>query len=83
MVSLEMIGYFSDAPDSQSYPLSFLKLFYPSTGNFIAVVGQLESQSLVRNIKKEMIQSSRVDVWSINAPRFIADIDRSDHRNFW
>ena len=38
MFSLEMIGFFSDAENSQSYPLSFLKMFYPSKGNFILVV---------------------------------------------
>lgn len=38
MLSLEMIGYFSDAPGSQQYPLPLLRLFYPSTGNFIALV---------------------------------------------
>jgi hypothetical protein len=41
MISLEMIGCFSDAPDSQAMPISFIKSFYPACGNFIAVVGNL------------------------------------------
>ena len=40
MISVEMIGYYSDAPASQTYPVSFLKLLYPSRGNFIGVIGQ-------------------------------------------
>lgn len=34
MICLEMIGLFSDEKDSQSYPLSLLKLFYPTEGNY-------------------------------------------------
>lgn len=30
MICLEMIGFFSDAPDSQAYPLSGLQFVYPS-----------------------------------------------------
>jgi hypothetical protein len=37
MISVEMIGYFSDAEGSQKLPTG-LGLFYPSTGHFIAVV---------------------------------------------
>src|SRR5262245_17167867 len=35
MFSLEMIGYFSDARDSQHFPSSAFSLFYPTEGNFI------------------------------------------------
>src|SRR5207247_6169706 len=35
MISLETIGYFSDAPHSQTYPSPGLGLFYPKVGNFI------------------------------------------------
>src|SRR5205085_11792136 len=34
MISLETIGYFSDAPKSQNYPAAGLGFFYPSKGNF-------------------------------------------------
>ena len=35
MISLETIGYFSDAPHSQTYPSLGLGIFYPTVGNFI------------------------------------------------
>ncbi|MFQ5952075.1 MAG: M28 family peptidase, partial [Candidatus Omnitrophota bacterium] len=38
MVSLETIGYYSEARNSQSYPF-FYGLFYPDQANFIGVVG--------------------------------------------
>ena len=39
MISLETIGYFSDAPRSQTYPVAALGAFYPKVGNFIGIVG--------------------------------------------
>jgi Zn-dependent M28 family amino/carboxypeptidase len=47
MISLEMLGFFSDAPDSQSYH-SVLKYIYPSRGNFIAFVSSLDYRDELR-----------------------------------
>jgi len=83
MISVEMIGYFSDAPGSQDYPLSFLKMFYPGKGNFIGVVGQAFDRSRVARVKQLMQVSERMPVYSINAPAFIPGVDFSDHWSFW
>ena len=83
MFSLEMIGYFTDAPHSQSFPLSLLAAFYPSQGNFIAIVGKLDQISVVRCVKQAMRRASPLPVYSINAPRFLPGVDWSDHRNYW
>jgi len=82
MISLEMIGYFSNQENSQKFPLSLLKLFYPSRGNFILVVDQLFS-SHGAELKKWMIPASDLPVYSINAPAIIPGVDFSDHLNFW
>lgn len=83
MFSLEMIGYFTDAPDSQSFPLALLAAFYPSQGNFITVVGKLDQGLSVRRVKKAMRSASPLPVYSINAPRWVRGVDFSDHRNYW
>lgn len=83
MLSLEMIGYFSDAPDSQSFPVSLLRAFYPSRGNFIAVVSSLGEGGMARTVKRAMIGSSSLPVYSISAPRFVPGIDFSDHLSYW
>jgi hypothetical protein len=83
MICLEMIGYFSDEPQSQSYPIGFLGWIYPTTGNFITVIGQFDSPLLTRGIKKDMTAACNVDVWSMNAPSFVPGIDFSDHLNYW
>jgi Zn-dependent M28 family amino/carboxypeptidase len=83
MFSLEMIGYFSDAPKSQIFPAAFLSAFYPSTGNFISVVGRLGDWSLVRRTKNAMRNATPLPVYSINAPRFIPGVDFSDQLSYW
>jgi len=80
---LEMIGYFSDARGSQHYPLSLMGFFYPSRGNFIAVVGHMGSIGLTRKVKKAMKAATDLPVWSLNAPRFIPGVDFSDHHPYW
>lgn len=82
MISLEMIGYYSDEPGSQAYPLPLMKLIYPDTGNFIAVIDKnfsSEGQELRESIRKY----TDLPAISINAPEFVEGIDFSDHRNFW
>ena len=83
MFSLEMIGCFSDAPNSQHFPIGILRALYPSTGNFISVVGRLSDWSLVRRTKATMRNASPLPVYSINAPTFIPGIDFSDQLNYW
>ncbi len=83
MICLEMIGYFSEEPKSQEYPIGLLKLFYPKKANFIAVVGKLGQGRMLRKVKRSMIKGSAIDVRSINAPAFVTGIDFSDHLNYW
>ena len=83
MMALEMIGYFSSDPGSQSYPMPVLKIFYPDKGNFIAIVGRLDQRGIVKNIKQLMQGATDLPVYSVNAPTFVSGIDFSDHRNYW
>lgn len=83
MISLEMIGYFTDEPASQSYPVSLLHWYYPEKGNFITIVGNTENRQLTRRFKSAMKGTSNLPVRSICAPASIPGIDFSDHRNYW
>ncbi len=82
MICLEMIGFFTDAKKSQSYPLSILRLFYPTTGNFISVVGNFGSSSLANNMARHL-KATTVGVSKLQAPSFLTGVDFSDHRNYW
>ena len=82
MIALEMIGYFSDEKDSQSYPIPMLAMFYPSKGNFIAVIDQLMANNAI-GVKSAINKYTDLPAYSINAPAYIPGIDFSDHRNYW
>lgn len=83
MLSLECIGYFSDTPGSQDYPVGLLGAVYPSTGNFIALVGRMEDGAVTREVKSALLSASDLPVASINAPAFVVGVDFSDHLNYW
>jgi len=83
MICLEMIGYFSDEPKSQNYPIGLMKLFYPTTANYISVVGKMGQGKLIRKTKKTIRANSKIKVCSVNAPKFIPGIDYSDHLWYW
>lgn len=83
MIALEMIGYFTDAPNTQDYPLPLLKLLYPSVGNFLAVVGKTGEGGVVKKTKSKLRASTRLPIYSINAPAFVPAVDFSDHLNYW
>ena len=68
---------------AQRFPLGLLQLLYPSTGNFIAVVGRIGGGGLVRTVKKAMRGATPLPVRSVNAPGFIPGIDFSDHLAYW
>jgi hypothetical protein len=83
MICLEMLGYFSDEPGSQAFPVPGMGLLYPSRGNFIAVVGNGSSWWFTRDVKARMAGAIELPVRSINAPALLPGVDFSDHYNFW
>lgn len=83
MVSLEMLGYYSDEFLSQKFNIRALYAFYPWTGDFIGVVGDTNFRALQRRFKAAMSAHSLVPVYSISAPSFVPAVDFSDHHNYW
>jgi hypothetical protein len=83
MICLEMLGCFSDAEGSQTFPVTALSFVYPSRGDFATVVGRIPETALVRRVKGAMLSASDLPVRSINAPAGIPGIDFSDHLSFW
>jgi Zn-dependent M28 family amino/carboxypeptidase len=83
MISLETIGYFSDAPGSQTYPAPGLGAFYPSTGNFIGFVGNVRSRALVRRAIGLFREQSKLPSEGAALPSFIPGVGWSDQWAFW
>lgn len=79
---LEMIGYYSSEPNSQTHP-PFLSYFYPHEGNFIAVVGNLRSRKLVKKIVSSFKKTSAFPIESLATANVVPGTDLSDHLAFW
>jgi len=83
MISLEMIGYFSDAPDSQPFPSPELAKLYPHTANFIIVVGIEKYAAFNKKVYRLMSVDSAIDVRVISFPSKDGLAGLSDQRNYW
>src|SRR5262249_54789957 len=83
MISLETIGYFSDAPHSQTYPSPGLGLFYPKIGNFIGFVSNVKSRSLLRRVIALFRKNAKIPSEGASLPAFIPGVSWSDQWSFW
>ena len=83
MVCLEMIGYFSDEKNSQSYPIGILSLFYGKTGDYITLIKKYGSGKFAHSFCKHFKASKTIKTKKFTAPTFLRGIDFSDHRNYW
>jgi Zn-dependent M28 family amino/carboxypeptidase len=82
MLSLETMGYYSEAPDSQEYPFPF-RFFYPHTANFIGFVGNIRSRHLVRLCLTAFRSTTKFPSEGTAAPGWVTGIGWSDHWSFW
>src|ERR1700736_2166501 len=83
MISLETIGYFSDAPRSQTYPAPGLGIFYPTIGNFVGFVGNVRSNALVRRAIAIFRKQAKIPSEGAALPAFIPGVGWSDQWAFW
>jgi len=82
MLSLETLGYYSDAPGSQKYPAP-LNWLYPNVGNFIAFIGDVGSRKLVRTSIHDWRDKIQFPSQGAALPRGIPGVGWSDHWSFW
>jgi Peptidase family M28 len=82
MFSLETLGYFTDKANTQKYPppLSWL---YPSQGNFIGLISDLDSRELLRNTIRSFRAQAKFPSEGAALPNVIQGVDWSDHWSFW
>jgi hypothetical protein len=82
MFSLETVGCYLDEPGTQQYPAPF-QWFYPSTGNFLAMVSNFGSAGLLRRAARAFRAHTTLPLESAPAPASIPGIGWSDHWSFW
>ncbi len=69
MICYEMIGYFTDAARLAELPRRALAKLYPSTGNFIMVVGKTGQEAFTQRVHNSMQpHAGSLDVQRINLP---------------
>ncbi|WP_197986261.1 MULTISPECIES: M28 family peptidase [unclassified Massilia] len=78
---LETMGYYTDKPNTQQLPPG-LEGRYPSTGNFIAFVGTLESSALVREALAAFRASTDFPAHGLAAPAHTTGVTLSDHASY-
>ena len=82
MLSLETMGYYSDAPGSQRYPVP-MALMYPETGNFIGFVSNLGSARLLVRARRAFRAGSSFPLQTAVLPATVPGVGWSDHWSFW
>jgi Zn-dependent M28 family amino/carboxypeptidase len=82
MLSLEMLGYYSEKPGSQRLPMP-LRGLYPDRADFIAFVGNVRSAGLVRSCVRSFRSWGRFPCEGAAVPAIIPGVSWSDHWSFW
>lgn len=85
-LNLEMIGYFTDAPNSQKSPARIPVLFEPPTvGNTIVTVGNFDSYRHGRKLDGVFTTYVRgLPIFSVSRwGGLIGNASRSDHYSYW
>jgi len=82
MVSIESIGYFSDAPGSQRTP-SGLSERFPPVGDFVAVVGNEVSRPLVDRVLHSFLAHASIGAQGAASPPQVDAVSVGDHWAFW
>ena len=83
MISLETMGYFSDARGSQRFPSPLFKLFYPNQGRFITFICNFGSRSVMHRAAAAFQAHTDFPVECCAIPFGGAGADLSDHAEFW
>jgi len=84
MVSLETIGCFLDQPGTQRFPDPALATLYPSTGNFVAIVGNTANAALVTRLRDAFdLAGCGMPSQPFAGPEALPGVGWSDHWAFW
>src|SRR5260221_3401036 len=81
MLSLEMLGYYRDAPGTQHYPPP-LGWFYPDRADFIAFVGDMGARSLVPRALASFRAQAQFPAEGVAAPAGMPGVTWSAHWSF-
>ena len=82
MMSLEMLGAYSNAPSSQSYP-PIIGWFYPDRANFIAFVSNIASRMQLKRTVEAFRKNSAFPSEYLAIFSIVPGVSWSDQLSFW
>jgi Zn-dependent M28 family amino/carboxypeptidase len=82
MLSLEMLGCYTEVAHSQRYP-PLLRYVYPDRGNFIAFVSNLRSRRALRHVVRAFRAHCDFPAESLASPAIVPGVAWSDQLSFW
>jgi Peptidase family M28 len=84
MLSLEMLGYCCNAPNTQRYPHP-LQYIYPNRGDFVALIGNVSTCVDMIRLRRALGQSGQRCCWLPDLWRgqLVRETRLSDHAPFW
>ena len=82
VLSLETLGYYTDAPGTQHYP-SLIRGDYPDRGNFVVFVSNRASRAFLERTVAAFRRATAFPAEGLAAPDWIEGIGWSDHWAFW
>lgn len=83
MFALDGIGFFSNEPGSQQFPVAGADLVYPDRGNFIGFVTRLKDAGLLRRAIGAFRKRASVPSEGVALPASVPGVAWSDHWSFW
>jgi hypothetical protein len=83
MISLEMIGYFSDHRYSQSYPDGVPPETFGDKGDYIALVTKSDARNFEQKFCTSFKSTNIIKTNLYSGPPSMPGIDFSDHMNYW
>jgi len=84
MISLDMVGYYSDEEQSQDYPVNGLSSLYGTKGDYLAMIGRPQDVKLITAAQKAFRGATTLKVAALPAPPGLDILlSRSDHAAFW
>lgn len=81
-LSLETLGYYTDAPGTQRYP-SAIEGDYPDRGNFVVFVSDRSSRAFLERVVAAFRGASAFPAEGLAAPGWVEGVGWSDHWAFW
>jgi hypothetical protein len=83
MISIDMIGYFSETGKPHRLVSSFIKPGTVIPGNTTGILGKKGEEKITDTLKKHITENSNIAVLALNLPLGTRGLDFSDHLNYW